>query len=100
MRVIFERFGGFAGLRLHSSWDVDSLPEEEARRLKALLIQSRFFELPGDLVSPRGQPDRFTYRLTVESDQGSRTMEAAESAMPLEMRPLLEWLNRNSPRRS
>ncbi len=99
MRVLFERSGGFAGSRLRLSLDVDSLPNEEASRLKSLLERSKFFKLPGKLVSPAGQPDRFTYRLTVESDQGTHSLEAAESAVPGEMRPLFEWLTRNSIRK-
>ena len=78
------------------SLDVDSLPAEEALRLKELLKESNFFDLPGRLMSAGVQADRFTYRLTVESDQGTRSVEAAESAVPGEMRPLLEWLTRNS----
>ena len=99
MRVVFERSGGFLGTKLRTSLDVDDLPTEDASHLRNLLEQSRFFELPPELASPGTQPDRFTYRLTVESDRGSRTVEAAESAVPAEMRPLLEWLTRTSLRR-
>ncbi len=98
MRVLFERSGGFAGIRLQLSLDVDSLPAEDASRLKSLLARSRFFELPEKLTSAGIHPDRFTYRVTVESDQGVQSVEAPESAVPREMRPLLEWLTQNSRR--
>ena len=96
MRVLFERSGGFTGTKLSLSLDVDSLPTEDALRLKNLLEKSNFYGLPGKLRSAGAQQDRFTYRLTVESDQGTQSLEAAESAVPSEMRPLLEWLTRNS----
>jgi hypothetical protein len=96
MRVLFERRGGLAGTKLDLSLDADLLPAQDALRLKSLLEDSRFFELPGKLA-PRGtQPDRFTYRVTVESEKGIRIVEAAESAVPAEMRPLLDWLTRSS----
>jgi len=46
MHILFERTGGFAGLKLKASLDAESLPPQQARRLRKLLQQSRFFKLP------------------------------------------------------
>ncbi len=92
MRIFFERTGGFAGLRLQRILNSSELPPSEARRLHRLLQDSHFFDLPQDLESsPRGA-DRFHYKVTVETEQGSRTVEAGEAAVPASMRPLLRWL--------
>jgi hypothetical protein len=96
MRIVFERTGGFAGTRLRTSVDLESLPAQDALQVRSLLEDSRFFELPGRLVSSGAKPDRFTYRVTVESENGTHIVEASESAVPNEMRPLLDWLSRNS----
>jgi len=94
MRILFERSGGFAGRKLHASLDVQSLSAEDARQLQELLERSRFFELPSKLETPRAGADRFTYRVTVETEDGARTIEAGEGAVPAPMRPLIDWLTR------
>ena len=92
MKVLFERTGGFAGIKLSASFDSASLPPRQAQRLQELLEECRFFQLPIRLEETAPRPDRFFYRLTVESQNGVHTVQASEGAVPPEMRPLLEWL--------
>lgn len=92
MRILFERTGGFAGLQLKATLDADTLPPPQARRLRRLLEESHFFELPLRLEGPASRPDRFQYRLTVESNNSIHTVHASEDTVPAEMRPLLDWL--------
>jgi hypothetical protein len=92
MRIVFERTGGFAGMKLRAALDDASLPPREARRLRRLLEESHFFELPLRIESPGARPDRFQYRLTVEKENCVHTVQANEDAVPPAMRPLLEWL--------
>ena len=92
MRIVFERTGGFAGMRLKASLEEGSLAPREVRRLHKLLRESRFFELPLRMEAPVSRPDRFQYRLTVEKDNCIHTVQASEDAIPPEMRPLVEWL--------
>ena len=92
MRILFERTGGFAGLKLKAAVDAETLPPPQARRLQKLLADSHFFELPLRLGDPAARPDRFQYRLTVESSNCIHTVQANEDAVPSEMRPLLDWL--------
>ena len=92
MRILFERTGGFAGLRLKAALDEETLPSAQARRLRKLLEESHFFDLPLRLEALTARPDRFQYRLTVENDNCIHTVQASEDAVPPEMRPLLDWL--------
>ena len=95
MRILFERSGGFSGRRIQGSLDSSMLPDSEARRLTQLVEQSGFFELPAILESTQPGADRFSYRVTVESEQGRHTVEASEAAVPGSMRPLLDYLTRS-----
>ena len=94
MRIHFERTGGFAGRKVQLTLDSTSLPPSQARHLRSLLARSHFFELPIRLRAQAVGPDRFHYRITVEENERSHTVEAAEAAVPAEMRPLLDWLTR------
>ncbi len=94
MRIHLERTGGFAGRRVEVSLDSDSLTLTQAKRLRTLIARSRFFDLPVRLSSIPVTPDRFHYRVTVEEDDKSHTVEAAEAEVPVQMRPLLDWLLR------
>ena len=95
LRVHFERTGGLAGRRVEVLVDSDFLPPTQAKRLQTLLAQSRFFDLPVELRSSPQGADRFQYRITVEADTQSHTVEAGEAAVPETMRPLLDWLTRH-----
>lgn len=100
MRITFERTGGFAGLTLKASLNDETLPRQEARRLRKLLTDSRFFELPLRLEAQGARPDGFQYRLTVENSNCLHTVQAQEDAVPPQMRPLLEWLTATARRQS
>ena len=95
MRVSFRRTGGFAGRSLEGSLDSSTLSVSQARRLKELLKKSGFFELPSNLESSPANADQFSYRVTVETEEGKHTVEASEIAVPAAMRPLLDFLTRS-----
>jgi hypothetical protein len=92
MRILFERTGGFAGGKLEGSLDCSTLSRAQFRRLRRLLDKSGFFELPPLLESYGPGADRFSYRVTVESEGRAHTVEADEAAIPDPMRPLLDFL--------
>ena len=92
MRILLERTGGFAGVKLKATLDEESLPPRQAQHLRKLLEESRFFELPLRIEAPGSRPDRFQYRLTVENNNGVHTVQAAEEAVSPAMRALLDWL--------
>jgi len=95
MRVLFERTGGFAGKKLEGLLDSSNLSVSQARRLKELLKQSGFFQLPSALESSHPSADHFNYRVTVETEEGKHTIEAGETAIPSSMRPLLDFIVRS-----
>jgi len=99
MKIHYERSGGFAAITLRRSLDSADLPAADLRRLESLLQKARFFELPARIASPDGGPDRFHYRLTVETTDGIRTVEASEPAISPELRRLLDWITRTLPAR-
>lgn len=92
MRIRFERTGGFAGIKLQKCFDSSDLSRAEAEHLETLIQKSCFYDLAEELKSSAPDADRFHYKLTVESEHGSRTVEAGEAAVPDSMRPLLHWL--------
>ncbi|MBD1898297.1 protealysin inhibitor emfourin [Coleofasciculus sp. FACHB-129] len=92
MRISFERTGGFAGMRLTKVFDITTLPANEANQLRLLIDAADFFDLPAAIASNTPQPDRFQYKLTVEENTQQHTVLVSESAVPGNLRPLLEWL--------
>ncbi|MFB2876752.1 protealysin inhibitor emfourin [Floridanema aerugineum] len=94
MRVIFERSGGFAGIRITKTIDIDTLPESERNQLQLLIEAANFFKLPENITSANPQPDRFHYQITVEKSQRQHRVIVSEQAVPDTLRPLLEWLMR------
>lgn len=92
MRVIFERTGGFAGIRMTKTIDIDNLPESERNQLYLLIEAADFFKLPENLTSANSQPDRFGYQITVEKSQRQHTVIFSEQSVTDTLRPLLEWL--------
>jgi hypothetical protein len=91
-QVHFERTGGFAGIRLATSVNAADLPADEARALEEEIQAARFFGQPEQIRSAGNEPDRFQYKITVEQEGKSHTVEVGESAMPETLRPLVEHL--------
>lgn len=92
-KIKFERTGGFAGIRLAAEIELDELPEDQRRELLHLLDELDFEELPEKLVHQMPRPDEFSYTISViAKDKKAYTVTAGESALPADMRPLLEML--------
>ena len=99
MRVLFERSGGLAGIRLVAAFDSAALPTGPADELRRLVDGAGFFDLPPLLASKRSGFDRFRYKVTVETPERRHTVELDESAAPDSFRPLLDWLTAATLRR-
>lgn len=91
IRIHFERSGGFAGMRMMGTIDSDSLPPQEEHELFVLVEAAGFFQLPEKITSPEPGGDRFTYRLTVETEGERHTVEVGDEGVPAALRPLLKW---------
>jgi len=83
-------------MKLQRAFDSKDLLPDDAKRLGLLLKQSRLFDLPQEIKRSPSGVDRFYYKLTVESDEGVRKLEASEASVPDDMRPLIDWLTRFS----
>jgi len=92
MKIDFLRSGGFAGIRLATQIDTDTLPSTEADRLCRLIEAARVFDLPATLKSSLPGGDRFQYRLKVEDGPRRKEVVADEAAVPESLRPLIDYL--------
>ena len=94
MRVLFERSGGFAGRTIRKEFDAARMTEAQSRQLQEHVRRAGFFDLPDRIEAGHAGPDRFHYRLTVQTGARSHTVDLDEAAVPLPLRPLLEFLSR------
>ena len=91
MRINFERSGGFAGMRITTTVDTQSLPADQASELNQLVASSGFFNLPATIPSTGGA-DQYTYTVTI-SDQGRQhTVVVKDGSIPPALQPLLQRL--------
>jgi hypothetical protein len=92
VKVQFVRTGGVAGIRLTATLDTETLPADEADRLRRLVAAARLFDQPASRPSPAPETDRFQYRVTVEEGDRTKRVELDESSIPDTFRPLLDYL--------
>ena len=92
LRIQFERRGGFAGIALGTSIDLDTLPAAERERIQALVESADFFSLPPNMGSQEPGGDRFQYTVTVQSAGRSHTVRTDDAGAPPALRSLLESL--------
>ena len=92
LRISFERSGGFAGITMKTAVDEKDLAPGEAQKLRQLVEEADFFNLPGKIVSRSPQPDRFQYELKLEGSGQQHTVTMSEEAMPVKLKPLVKWL--------
>jgi hypothetical protein len=75
MKLVVERTGGFAGITRRGERDVSALSSEQLVALRQLVE-------PCSSLPPDFGADRFTYRVEVQGDNGTKRMTVPESAMP------------------
>ena len=92
MRISIERSGGFAGITMKTAVDEKDLAPDEAQKLRQLVEETDFFDLPEKVVSRSPQPDRFQYELKLEEKGRQNTVTVSEEAMPEKLKPLVNWL--------
>ncbi len=92
MRISIERSGGFAGITVRTTVDEKDVAPDEALKLRQLIEEADFFNLPGKIVSQSPQPDRFQYELRLEEKAGQHTVMVSEEVMPEKLKPLVNWL--------
>ncbi len=92
MLIHLVRSGGFAGIRTEVTLDTESLPADEAKKIKEMLDSANFFNLPAKFASPKRGADYFQYKITVKIGEMEHTIELSETQIPEDVRPLLQSL--------
>jgi hypothetical protein len=92
LRISIERSGGFAGITMKTAVDKKDLAPDEALKLRQMVEEADFFNLPGKIVSRSPQPDRFQYELRLEESGRQYAVRVSEEAMPAKLKPLVNWL--------
>ncbi len=93
IRIKYERTGGFAGLKLAASFELDDLPDEQEKQLRDLLDELDFFKLPVQILPVRPGTDQFTYKIEVETKKGRHSVMTTDSVAPEKLRELIDLLN-------
>jgi len=97
--ISFERSGGFAGMAISTEIKSDTLSVDEADKLVSLIEASGFFKNQAPKQTNSGVPDGFNYKLSIQLNGKSKSLEFGESTISDQMRPLIEELTRRSKRR-
>lgn len=87
MKLSITRSGGFAGLKRRGERDSKDLSPEQLAALDKVV---RDFGQP-DSPPPPTDPgaDRFTYRLDIQDESGTRSISLPESKMPIELKSIV-----------
>jgi hypothetical protein len=96
-RLSFRRTGGlFAGNVLATSVAPEELDDEPARELEQLLGQTDVASLAEQSPMRGRGADTYQYELVVEEDDEPRQVIVDQTAIPEELRPLIDWLERRA----
>ena len=76
MKVIVERSGGFAGIVRRGEKDLSALSTEQQSALQKLLDKG------APPAATQMGADRFTYKIEVQDEHGSRSLTLPEALMP------------------
>lgn len=79
MQIHFQRTGGFAGMKLAGQVDLDDLDEETAEKIRRLLDEADFFELPEHLPSEQTARDQYNYTITVKDHKRKHSVSFCET---------------------
>jgi hypothetical protein len=96
MRVQLSTTGGLAYFpKLNQPVILDSttLSEQDSLRLRKLVADANFFDLPATIEAPKGAADHRQYRLTVEEDDGKEhTISFSDPVSNRELQALQDFL--------
>ncbi len=94
MKLVVERTGGFAGLKRRGERDAADLSPAQRAALDLLVKDSALGKAAADQQSsstPAQDPgaDRFTYRVEIQDENGTRSITLPESKMPTELKTIV-----------
>ena len=93
MRVLFERTGGFAGMRLTATIDTESMCQKDARELTDMVHAAGFFDLTAVTPAAASGADRFQYKITVSDGSREHSVEVVEPGASEGLSVLLQRLS-------
>jgi hypothetical protein len=79
MKLIVERSGGFAGIIRRGEKDLSALLPEQHEALQKLL---QLLEAGTPPASAQRGADRFSYKIEVQDEHGTRSLTLPEALMP------------------
>ena len=97
-KIEFERTGGFAGIRIAAEIEMNDLPDDQKHEILELLDTMDLDELPEKFTGGMAIPDGFVYSITVKSNEKEYKVLSDESALPNNIQPLVEILERLAKR--
>ena len=92
MQIDFERTGGFGGMRVAASFDLEEMPQDDSAKVRDLLHQCHFHQLPERIASEGALPDQFTYKITARTNSGTHSVTTGDASAPAELRALIDLL--------
>jgi len=94
VRVSVIRGGGFGGLVRTTAADTKRLSPADGDKLAALVRQAGLLDAPAAQARDQapGEPDRFTYAVTVEDEGQRRAASFPERSLPDAVRNLISWV--------
>jgi hypothetical protein len=91
-KIYLERSDGFIGGRKGYMLNSNSLSFEEQNTLDDMTNKARFFGLSSEASLPKGGADYFKYKMTVEENGKSDTIEINDFAISPELRTLINYI--------
>lgn len=89
--IRLERSGGFTGIAVDKTIDSLELKQEETEMLRMMIDHSDFFALPCKEIA-KPHPDRFTYKITVETEEKKHTVQFSQTSVPESLKDLIRYL--------
>jgi hypothetical protein len=92
MRILFDEYGGIAGICRQATIDTAQLSPADLQELMSRLDAADFFHLPSEILTG-GVTDQYFYKITVDMGKGRYTVltDGGPSA-PATLMRLIEWL--------
>jgi hypothetical protein len=87
MKLVVTRSGGFAGLRRRAEREGKDLSPQQRAALDQVI---KDFGAPGKPPPPPDPgADRFSYRLDIEDENGTKSITLPESKTPMELKSIV-----------
>lgn len=93
MRILFQQTGGFMGRKTELTFDLDTLPPDQAETLRQHVDEANFLTLGDSIPAFHPARDAFHYLITIETETLQHTIHVTDMSMPATLRPLVEMLS-------